>query len=472
MLFNSAQFGVFLIVVFLLYWRMRENRGMRHCFLLACSFYFYMCWNEKYLGLLVVSTLLDYFLGRAIYNEQRPGRRRLFLGASIAGNLGILGTFKYFNFFSENLNFIASSIGIEPFVPALDVLLPVGISFYTFQTMSYTIEIYQGKLEPCSSIIEFALFVSFFPQLVAGPIVRASQFLPQLAQTPELDACRMSSGLYNILKGLLKKVVIADYVGFHLVDKVFADPGAYGALSVLLAIYGFKLQIYGDFAGYSDIAIGSARMLGFELPINFKSPYKAKSIGEYWSRWHLTMGSWFRDFVYHPLGGSRKGEVRTYLNIMFTMFLVGLWHGASWTFICWGATYGLFLWIEISVRKLRGGSATAKKSWYRDLIAVVFTFHTTAIPTIFFRSENMTHVKIIFSKLFSSGGWTLSVPASVMAVMGIGYGIHFLPESWKRKSEEFFSSSPALAQAVALTVLLGLCVFLHLDENPFYYFQF
>jgi D-alanyl-lipoteichoic acid acyltransferase DltB (MBOAT superfamily) len=340
--------------------------------------------------------------------------------------------------------------------------------------MSYTIEIYQGKIKPCSSIIELALFTSFFPQLVAGPIVRASQFLPQLERVPEADAYRMSSGLYNILKGLFKKIVLADYVGFRLVDSVFADPGAYGALSVLLAVYGFKLQIYGDFAGYSDIAIGSARLLGFELPVNFRSPYKARSVQEYMERWHITMGAWFRDFVYFPLGGARKGSIRTYVNIMLTMSLIGLWHGASWTFVFWGVSYGAFISAERFLRKIRGAPVGAKRVWYRDVLAAILTFHATAISTVLFRSDTMWDARVIFTKLFSLEGWRLSTPVSgtAVAVMALGYALHFLPETWKRRSEELFSSSPVPAQAIALTLVLGLCVFLHLEDNPFYYFQF
>jgi D-alanyl-lipoteichoic acid acyltransferase DltB (MBOAT superfamily) len=451
---------------------MRESRGMRQCFLLACSLYFYACWNERYLLLLIFTTLLDYFLGKAIYRSSNPIKRKLLLGMTLTVNLGLLGAFKYFNFFSENVNFLASWAGLDPFFPALDLLLPVGISFYTFQTMSYTIEIYQRKIKPCSSVIEFALFISFFPQLVAGPIVRASQFLPQLEKVPELDNYRISSGLYQILTGLFKKILIADYLGAHLVDEVFADPGAHGGLTLLLSLYAFKLQIYGDFAGYSDIAIGSARLLGFDLPINFRSPYKARSAREFWDGWHLTMSAWFRDFVFFPLGGSRKGEVRTYVNILLTMFLVGLWHGASWTFICWGLTFGLLIVIERFIQKLRGPSVSLERNWLRDLAGFFFTFHVICITSAMFRADSMSDVFIIFSKFFTTSGWELTVPASTLAVIAFGYGTHFLPETWKKRSEEVFSASPALAQAFALVLVLGSCVALHLEENPFYYFQF
>jgi D-alanyl-lipoteichoic acid acyltransferase DltB (MBOAT superfamily) len=387
-------------------------------------------------------------------------------------NLALLGAFKYFNFFSENVNLLGSWVGLEPFSPALNVLLPVGISFYTFQTMSYTIEIYQRKIEPCSSVIEFALFVSFFPQLVAGPIVRASQFLPQLEKVPELDNHRIGSGLYQILVGLSKKILIADYLGAHFVDAVFADPGAHGALTLLLAVYAFKMQIYCDFSGYSDIAIGSARLLGFELPINFRSPFKARSVGEFWERWHISMSSWFRDFVFFPLGGSRNGKARTYLNIMVAMFLVGLWHGASWTFVMWGLTFGLCVSIERLILGPRSAHAPKDMNWLRDFGRVLLTFHIITISSVMFRAESMADVGVFYSQFFFRGGWELSVPASTLFVLALGYGTHFLPETWKTKSEEVFSLSPAFAQAFAMVLVVGSCVALHLKENPFYYFQF
>ena len=473
MLFNSAQFGVFLIFVCFVYWSIRENRPLRHSFLLACSLFFYMCWNEKYVLLLIFSTVLDFHLGKALYISQQAGRRKLLLGISVLCNLGLLGIFKYFNFFAGNVNALAVFFGLERVLPALDVLLPVGISFYTFQTMSYTIEIYQRKLEPCSSIVEFALFVSFFPQLVAGPIVRASQFLPQLTQTPPLDDTRIGSGLYMILKGLFKKVIVADYIALHLVDRVYADPGAYESPMILLAMYGFFLQLYCDFAGYSDIAIGGARLLGFDLPINFRSPFKATSIRDFWTRWHITMTSWFRDFVFFPLGGSRKGEWRTAFNIMCNMLVVGLWHGASWIFILWGIFMGCYLWAERLLERLRGPSAHKKKSWYHDPIAILITFHLILLTNTFFRTENLSNAGMIFSRLFSiSGEWNISVPTSVLAVMVLGYATHFLPESWKLKGELLFTASPAPVQAFASMVLIAGCIVLHLEEHPFFYFQF
>lgn len=472
MLFNTPQFGVFLFVVFFLYWMTRGNRAMRYSFLLACSYYFYMCWNVKYLGLILFSTLLDFILGRAIFEAPGVGRKKLYLTLSILGNLGVLGTFKYFNFFAENVNTLGSLIGLEPFAPHLSVLLPVGISFYTFQTMSYTIEIYKGKLEPCPNIIEFALFVSFFPQLVAGPIVRASEFIPQLDREPELSDNRISSGIYTIVKGLFKKMIIGDYIAILFVDKVFANPAAYGPLTILLAAHGFRLQIYGDFAGYSDIAIGSARLLGFDLPINFKAPYKATSFPDYWRRWHLTMAAWFRDFVYYPLGGSRKGNFRAYINLLLTMAAVGLWHGASWTFVSWGMFYGVILTITRFVNRRRKDTGPREQTLGQKAFGFLFVFNLLVIPNILFRAESMSDVGIMFQKMFSLSGWELDIPPTVLFVLVLGYGTHFLPELWKQKIEEYFCRAPALAQAVFVGALLGAFIILSFGGNPFYYFQF
>jgi len=472
MLYNSIQFGVFLLVVFFLYWSLRENRRIRNGFLLACSYYFYMCWNPRYLVLIMFSTMLDFFIGKAVYNYQNRTKKRILLSLSLIGNLGILAIFKYFNFVSANINGLGSFWGLEPLLPTLNLLLPVGISFYTFQTLSYTIEIYQGKCKPVSSITEFALFVSFFPQLVAGPIVRASHFLPQLNQTPVLLNNRLSSGLYLILTGLLKKIVIADMIGLRLVNLVFSDLGAYGGLTILCAVYGFKLQIYADFSGYSDIAIGSARLLGFELPPNFRSPYKATSISDYWSRWHLTMSSWFRDFVFYPLGGSKKGLTRTFINIMIAMILVGMWHGASWNFIIWGGYYGILLCLDRLYKRLRNNNSGKSKNLFRTLLNIFITFQITSIGALLFRVEKISDIGIVFDKFFISGGGEILLRNSVLLAIAVGYITHFLPESWKQYCEEYFTLAPAWVQAIVTAVILGLLIRFFLVENTFYYYQF
>jgi D-alanyl-lipoteichoic acid acyltransferase DltB (MBOAT superfamily) len=295
MLFQTPTFGLFLVVVVAVATLLDGRAKLHQGFLLVASWLFYAAWDVRFLGLIVFSTFLDYFAALAIARAATPGRRRALLAVSLAGNLGLLGLFKYFDFFAESVERLLAALGVEASLPLLHLILPVGISFYTFQTLSYTIDVYRGTLEPRRSPVQFALFVAFFPQLVAGPIVRASEFLPQLDEPRRYDDLTTGSGIYLILKGLVKKVVFADVLGTYLVNPVFADPAAHPGFWVLLAVYAFKFQIYGDFSGYSDVAIGCGRLLGFELPENFRSPFKSTSFTEYWRRWHMTLGSWFRD---------------------------------------------------------------------------------------------------------------------------------------------------------------------------------
>ena len=342
MLFHSLDYAVLLIAVWILAWGfMRTRLRLRHLMLLGASYLFYCAWDWRFAGLLVFSTLLDFLVGRAIYEATSQRRKRQFLVISLLGNLGVLGFFKYYNFFLENLNQLLSGMGFS--VPGyVEVILPLGISFYTFQTLSYSLDIYFGKLQPTRSLVDFALFVAFFPQLIAGPIVRARQFLPQLESPAEFDEDRMISGIYRILKGLVKKVFIADLIGLHLVDPVFKEPAAFGAVDSALAMLGFYMQLGFDFSAYADIAIGSARTLGIELPENFRAAARAVNLAEFWRRWHITLFTWVRDYFFVPMTvGRRRGRrLRPYISIFLTMVLIGLWHGAAWTFIAFGIFHG------------------------------------------------------------------------------------------------------------------------------------
>lgn len=471
MLFDTHVYGVFLAIVFYTFWLLHRHRTLGRIHLLAASYFFYACWNVAYLGLILFSTVLDHVLGRAIYAESRPGRRKLYLALSLIGNLGVLATFKYLLFLTANLNFLTGLFGLEPIVPLVDLLLPVGISFYTFQTLSYTIEIYQGKTTPRASFIDFALFVSFFPQLVAGPIVRASVFMPQLDTPRRLDRGDIGTGLFLIQKGLFKKIVIADFIGINLVDPVFLAPGAYSGLAVLLAIYGFRLQLYGDFSGYSDIAIGSARLFGFRLPENFRSPYKATSIPDYWRRWHITMSTWFRDFLFFPLGGSRGSQFRTCVNLVLTMALVGLWHGASWTFVAWGTYYGVLLAIWRLIKTPWAAVRERIHPALRIFLGWVLTLNLTSIGSLIFRAESMLHVRSLLSR-FMQFDMGRGVSASCLLVLLLGYGLHLCPEGGKAWCGQTYRRWPAVAQAATLAALFVLISVLGLKGNPFYYFQF
>ncbi|GJM44643.1 MAG: O-acyltransferase [Gemmatimonadota bacterium] len=340
MLFNSLVFLLFLAVVFPLY-LVLPGRA-RTAFLVLASYFFYGYWDWRFLSLLWFSTVLDFFIGRALARVTDPGRRKALLAASLAGNLGVLAFFKYFNFFIGSFEAATSALGMPLDFLHLNILLPVGISFYTFQTLSYTIDVYRGKLAPTNSLLDFALYVAFFPQLVAGPIERATHLLPQIARLgrPTRDDCREALALIGV--GMFKKVLVGDTCG-RIVDQVFAAPMSYTSSELMMGLVLFSVQIYADFSGYSSIARGTARLFGVDLMENFNQPYLAASITEFWRRWHISLSSWLRDYLYVPLGGNRKGPARTYVNLFATMLLGGLWHGAHWTFVFWGGLHGLYL---------------------------------------------------------------------------------------------------------------------------------
>ena len=428
-----------------------------------------MAWDWRFIGLILFSSLLDYSVGLAIPRAKDEARRKWLLAVSVVGNLSVLGLFKYHDFFAENLNALFARIGIDAPIPMLHLILPVGISFYTFQTLSYTIDIYRGLLEPRKSFIQFALFVAFFPQLVAGPIVRAREFLPQLDRRPGYSDESSGSGIYLILKGLTKKVLFADIIGSFLVNPVYADPSSHTGLWVLLAFYGFKFQIYGDFSGYSDVAIGCGRLLGFKLPVNFRSPFKAPSFSNYWSRWHITLGSWFRDYVYWPLGGSKRGLWRGNLNVMVTWLLVGLWHGAAWTFVVWGGIHALFLVIERTFRHFV--PSREPRRWLIPL-RVLIVFHLSMLATAIFRTPSLETMGQLIDSAKSPTTGLGAIPWWAWVAFGAAVLTHYLPESWKEGAERLFSRSPALLQAAAIILLLVLIRYVGTTTEPFYYFQF
>lgn len=389
MLFNSWVFAIFLPLVLLGYYALDRRR--QNLYLIAASYFFYGWWDWRFCSLLLISTIVDYAVARGMAGTTSTTRRKLYLLASCVTNLGILGFFKYFNFFVDSADYLLRMVGLQPDMPTLHVILPVGISFYTFQTMSYTIDVYRGKIAPTRNLAEFALYVSFFPQLVAGPIERATRLLPQIQRQRVVTYDHLSTGTFLILLGLFRKVAIADGVA-PLVNQLFANPDAAGSWQLLIGLYLFSLQIYGDFAGYSDIARGTARLLGFELMENFQHPYFSTSITEFWRRWHVSLSSWLRDYLYIPLGGNRFGTFMTYRNLMLTMLLGGLWHGAAWTFVVWGGLHGLYL----AGHKLLLGDRAPQvdnrprtfTQWPRELAKALLTFHLVALTWIFFRAPD------------------------------------------------------------------------------------
>ncbi|UCD62099.1 MAG: MBOAT family protein, partial [Flavobacteriaceae bacterium] len=342
MLFNSLDFAIFFPVVFVFYWIVAKNKTARNVFLLAASYFFYGWWDWRFLFLIVISSLVDYVVGHQLSQTSIYKRRKLLLGLSLLVNLGFLCYFKYTNFFIETFVDSFRLFGKNIEVSTLNIILPVGISFYTFQTLSYTIDVYRNQLKPTKDILSFFAFVAFFPQLVAGPIERASHLLPQFYKTYRFNYELVKSGLLLMAFGLFKKMVIADRVAI-LVNQVYNNPSEYHGYETILATVFFAFQIYCDFSGYSDIAIGIGRTMGFDLMKNFDSPYFSKSITEFWRRWHISLSTWFRDYVYIPLGGNRKGEARTYFNLFAVFLISGLWHGAAMTFLIWGAIHGLII---------------------------------------------------------------------------------------------------------------------------------
>jgi alginate O-acetyltransferase complex protein AlgI len=394
MLFNSFEFLIFLSAAFFLYWAIfYKNIFYRNFFLLSISYLFYGWWDWRFLFLIVFSSLIDYIAGLKIHQYEEKRKRKIFLWLSLCTNLGFLGTLKYFNFFSNSLYEAFTSVGVELDSFTLDVVLPVGISFYTFQTMSYTIDVYKRKLEPSRDIIAFFSYVSFFPQLVAGPIERAINLLPQFSKLKVFDYSQAVNGLRLILWGFFKKVVLADNVAVYA-NYVFNNYTEVSGLELIIGAVMFAFQIYGDFSGYSDIAIGTARLFGFELMTNFRTPFFSRDIAEFWRRWHISLSSWFRDYIYIPLGGSQSTKARVIRNIFIIFIISGFWHGANWTFIFWGALNAVFFLPLMLLSRNRNNLEVVSQGRFfpsfRELTAMLSTFFITCLAWIFFRSPNLS----------------------------------------------------------------------------------
>lgn len=469
MLFNSLQFLIFLIPVYAGY--LVLQRKQQNHLLLVASYVFYGAWDYRFLALIAGSTIVDYICGAAIGAATTTRRRNLLLGVSLAANLGSLAFFKYFNFFTEALAELISATGI-PFHPgSLNILLPVGISFYTFQTMSYTIDIYRGKLAPVKNPLDFALYVSFFPQLVAGPIERASTFLPQITSDRKVDADAVHQGIWLILLGLYQKIFIADNLA-QIVNPLFADSNTSGAL-VLLAIYGFAFQIYCDFAGYSNMARGLARLMGFDLMVNFNAPYFASSVSDFWKRWHISLSSWLKDYLYIPLGGSRSGTLFTVRNLIITMVLGGLWHGAAGHFIVWGAFHGLLLATYHVIKKYSLVRIPAN-SRIAEFACIALTFHLVCIGWLFFRAESTAQALTMLANLTQfkiAAGIGLSGFASLAVLVLPLIVLDYF--SFRQQSPVIIFNTPVwLRSAVGSAFLLSIIMAGKFGADEFIYFQF
>lgn len=449
-------------------------RRIRLVFILVASYVFYAHWDWRFLPLIWGSSSLDFWLGKQIGRTEDPRRRRAWLAATVIVNLGALGLFKYWNFGVDSARDALAMLGLHMPDVTLRIALPVGISFFTFESMSYVIDVYRRQIRAHDSYLEYLGFVAFFPHLVAGPIIRPRDLLPQLAAPPVFNPRLGSDGLYLIATGLLKKVAIGDTLATQLIDRIFDAPLQYSGLECYLAVVGYAIQIYCDFSGYTDIAIGSAQLLGIEFPLNFNAPYKARNLSDFWHRWHISLSTWLRDYLYIPLGGNRQGPVRTYVNLMLTMLLGGLWHGANWTFVAWGAIHGAGLavtrWFE-----RRGGhrSSRSQPSAVRHVISVVVTFHVVCIAWVFFRASDFHAARLIFARIATLSTYHPNIHSLPMAMLAVGFATHFLPEHVSRRIRDGFPRLPALAQGFALfLVAVALREMQSAEAVPFVYFQF
>ncbi len=458
MLFHTWPFFIFFAIFYPIYLSIKHTKFCLPWLLLA-SYVFYAWWNPLYLILIVYSTLLDYAV--VIFMEKSRWKRT-WLTISIVNNLFLLGFFKYAGFITDNLNGLLAALEIPYAVPAPSVLLPVGISFYTFQSMSYTIDFYRGKIKREPSFIRFAAFVSLFPQLVAGPIERAKNLLPQLYGTPQISRHDVTDGISLFVLGLFKKVALANYLAMY-VDRIYAVPDQYQSPALMLATFAFGWQIYFDFSGYTDMARGIARMMGFRLMLNFNNPYLATGLGDFWSRWHISLSTWFKDYVYIPLGGNRKGTFFTYRNVFVTMVVSGFWHGAAWTFIIWGALHAIGTMITRELER-NAWYRTSVPRWIKQLWVYIFANFTW----IFFRAESTQDAWLIVGRIFGTAWTNPQFPIlALLLTVGVASYQYIFESNWRRIVE---LSSVRIALVVAM--ILYLSIFPGVGEQPFIYFQF
>lgn len=474
LMFNSGLF-LFLFVAFLIIYRLLSRHTIgRMVFVTLFSLYFYYKSSSVYVLCLIAVAISDFLIGRRIARTERQPMRKLWVTASILINLGLLCYFKYTTLIISTINqFISQPIALW------DIALPIGISFFTFRSLSYTIDIYRKKLQPTDSLLDYLFFLSFFPPLVAGPVVRAVDMLPQIRRRPEVSGAMFAEGLFLIMTGVFKKVVISDYISMNFVDRIFDAPALYTGFENLMGIYGYTLQIYCDFSGYSDMAIGIALLLGFRFPINFDSPYKSASITEFWRRWHITLSTWLRDYLYISMGGNRVPLWRNYFNLFITMVIGGLWHGASWLFILWGAWHGAMLVLHKIFRKIfpeRERGRFVSGVWH--VVSVIFTFHIVAIGWVFFRADSLTVVQEMYVQMrdhFHPEVVTQFVEGYKYIVIAVvvGYLLHFTPHRWAVTLQNTLERTPLVAKALIFALFIYLVLQVRSSEIvPFIYLQF
>ena len=473
--FNSLVFLAFIVIILLAYPRMRI-RG-QNIFLLIASYIFYGYWDWRFTFLLFTSTVVDFWVGQRLQTTERQRSRKYFLIVSIAVNLGILCLFKYFDFFIESTASVLTAIGFQPHIPVMQIILPIGISFYTFKTLTYTIDVYRKQITPTKDFVAYALFTSFFPQILAGPIERASNFLPQITIPRQITRAHVLTGVNLVLLGYFKKVAIADTLA-PIVGKIYDAPEAMSSGQLWSGVYAYTFQIYGDFSGYTDIARGIAFALGFKSMENFNAPYLSRSITEFWQRWHISLSTWFRDYLYIPLGGNRRGKTRTYVNLFITMLLCGLWHGAAWPFVIWGLIHGLYL---ISHRiMLKGKKADSSwphtfSDWFICLVKIFITFHLVALAWVLFRSSTLDGALVYYAGLFtfqSLSGFSFPVFFAGLLIFTLDIVQTWIGnQTWIADIQKHTILRYAAAQIMFISLLAATIANLK-TITPFIYFQF
>ena len=477
LIFSSGLF-LFLFTGFLLFYAaLHRTPTARIVYVILFSLYFYYKSSGIYFLLLIFAAASDYLIARGIYRAERLWTRRLLVLLSVAVNLGMLGYFEYTNFLVDMGNRLFG----QGFLEFQNIFLPVGISFFVFQSMSYTIDIYRGQLRPLDRWIDYLFYLSFFPQLVAGPIVRARDFIPQIRSNPVVVTREMfGAGVFLILTGLFKKAVISDFISLNFVDRVFDEPLLYTGFECLMGIYGYALQIYCDFSGYSDMAIGIALLLGFRFPKNFDAPYKSATITEFWRRWHISLSSWLRDYLYISLGGNRKGRVRTYFNLMVTMVLGGLWHGAALRFVLWGGIHGIALalhklWLSV-VPGAKATGSEMKRGW--RIAGIFLTFNLVCFSWLMFRAESMQTVTLMLHQIFFDFNapvipQVLTGYTAVFAFIAAGYALHFVPARIDERVRSSVTQAPMVLQVLLMAAMIwSVMQIKSSDIQPFIYFQF
>lgn len=473
MLFPTVTFAVFFVVVFVVSWLLRPYRVPWRLFMVAASWFFYGYWEPRFVLLLAGSSLGNWVAGelvvRTLEDGRRTGRTRAMLALAVAANLGVLGWFKYYGFFATSVQNRLLDLGVEAPLPLIQVTLPVGISFFTFQAISYVVDLARGTTRPLP-LLDFFVYLAFFPHLVAGPIVRASEFGPQLLAKADWRSIPAAAAFALIVAGLFKKVVISSYLSSEIVDPVFGAPGAHSSAEILVAFYAYAVQIYADFSGYTDIAIGCALLLGIRFPQNFDAPYTATSLQEFWRRWHMSLSRWLRDYLYIPLGGNRGSALFTARNLMLTMVLGGLWHGAAWTFVAWGAIHGVGLVLERGLRALLPGFRSLPGA---RLLAWLLTFHLVTFAWVFFRAESFGDARELLTRLFTAGGPAPLVSPLLLLAIAAPLAAQFVPrDAHARLLGLFTRAGPVLQGATLAVALVVIDALGPAGVAPFIYFQF